>query len=72
MTAVLSIATDQALSLGSKARRLRISLLLTQRELANLAGVSPEEVRLLEQNLPLRMDAKRKLLKELWTRRARK
>ena len=70
MATVLSV--DQASSLGSKARRLRISQLLTQQELANRAGVSQEEVRLLEHDLPLRLDAKRKLLKELWARKASK
>ena len=54
-------------SVGVKARRLRISQLLTQQELANLAGVSLEEVDLFEHNLPVRLDARRKLLKELWS-----
>ena len=70
MTAVLSV--DQELSLGFKARRLRVSQLLTQHELANIAGVSQDEVSLLEHNLPLRLDAKRKLLRELWARKAGK
>ncbi len=68
MTPVIS--ADQELSLGFKVRRLRLSQLLTTQELAILAGVSQEEVSLLENNLPLRLDAKRKLLKELWARRA--
>ncbi len=66
MTEVLSI--NQELSPGFKARRLRIRQLLTQQELANKAGVSQEEVNLLECNLPLQLDAKRKLLKALWAR----
>ena len=70
MTAVLSI--DQALSLGFKARRLRVSQMLTQQELANMAGVLKEDVSLLEHNLPLRLDSKRKLLRELWARKASK
>ena len=66
--AVLSV--DQVLSLGFKARRLRISRLLTQQELAAMTSVSPEEVDLLEHNLPVRLDVKRRLFKELWARRA--
>ena len=58
-------------SLGFKARKLRISQLLTQKELAGMAGVSTEEVELLERNLPLPLDSKRKILKELWARKSR-
>ncbi|MDO8567282.1 MAG: hypothetical protein Q7R57_01045 [Dehalococcoidales bacterium] len=56
-------------SLGYRARRLRISQMLTRRELAGMAGVSLNEVNLLECNLPVTLDAKRKLLKELWARK---
>ena len=70
MTAVITL--QRASSLGFKARRLRISQLLTQQELANMAGVSLEEVDLFEHNLPLTVDARRKILKELWARKARK
>ena len=67
MTAVMTL--DKETPLGSKSRNLRISLLLTQRELAGIAGVSQTEVNLFEHNLPVCLDARRKLLKELWTRR---
>ena len=70
MPEVLSV--NHELSLGFKAKRLRVSQLLTQQELANMAGVSQEEVNLLEHDMPLQLDAKRKLLKELWARRASK
>lgn len=59
-------------SVGFKARRLRISQQLTQQELADMAGVSHEEVGLFEQNLPLPLDSKRKILKELWAKKAGK
>jgi transcriptional regulator with XRE-family HTH domain len=59
-------------SVGLKARRLRISQQLTQQELADMAGVSHEEVGLFEQNLPLPLDSKRKILKELWAKKAGK
>jgi DNA-binding transcriptional regulator YiaG len=54
----------QESSLGAKVRRLRLSSLLTQKELADLACVSQEEVNLFERGLPLPLDSKRKILKE--------
>jgi transcriptional regulator with XRE-family HTH domain len=59
-------------SLGVKAKRLRLSFLLTRQELADLAGVSQEHVGLLEQNLPVPLDSKRRIIKELWAIKARK
>ena len=70
MRAVLTFGRET--SLGSKARSLRLSLGLTRRELADVAGVTIEEVDLFEHNLPVRLDAKRGLLRELWARRAGK
>ncbi len=64
-----AIANNPSSALGTMARRLRIAQLLTQQELAAIAGVSPEEVNSLEHNLPLCLDAKRKLLRELWARK---
>lgn len=57
-------------SRGATARRLRISRLLTQEELARSAAVSLEEVRLFEQDLPVCLEAKRRLLKKLWPAKA--
>ena len=59
-------------SIGFKSRKLRISKLLTQRELAEIAGVSVEEVDLFERNLPVKLDARRRILKELWAVKAQK
>ena len=70
MTTVTALARES--SIGFKVRRLRISQLLTQQELANMAGVSLEEVDLFEHNLPLPLDAKRKILKKLLSIKARK
>ena len=70
MSIVLSI--DQETSLGSKARKLRHALLLSQHNLAELASVPIAEVDLFEQNLPVRLDTKRKLLRELWARKVGK
>ena len=61
----------QESSPGFKARKLRVSSLMTQQELADMAGVSQEEVNLFERDLPLPLDSKRKILKELWARKAR-
>jgi transcriptional regulator with XRE-family HTH domain len=62
-----------ALALGSKigfkARRLRINECLSRQELADMAGVSLEEVDLFEHNLPVPLDARRKILRELWAKK---
>ena len=65
------LTVDYRTSPGFKARKLRISQMLTKQKLANMAGVSREEVDLLEKNLPLPLDARRRLLKELWAGRSR-
>ena len=59
-------------SMSSEVKRLRLSSLLTQQELAEVAGVSQEEVNLFEQGLPVPLDSKRKILKELWAKKAKK
>jgi len=59
-------------SMGLKAKRLRISSLLTQSELADLAGVPQEHVDLLERDLPLPLDSKRRILRELWAKKSKK
>jgi len=68
MTAVLS--TEPTTSSGFRARRLRIALLLTRQELATMGGVSLEEVDCFEHNLPVRLDVRRRLQRELWARAA--
>jgi transcriptional regulator with XRE-family HTH domain len=66
----VSETLDTRGSVGLVARRIRISEHLTQEELAGLAHVSREDVESLEGSLPLRLDVKLKLLKELWSRKA--
>lgn len=66
MTKILS--ADKKTSVGSEARKLRISLRLTQRELALVAGVSPKDVALLERNQYLPLNRKLNILQELWVR----
>jgi len=63
------VTSTQESALGPWSRSVRMALQLTQQELANMAGVSLEEIDLFEHNLPVRLDARRKLLKELWAAR---
>ena len=63
------ITFTQESAIGPWAKRVRKALRLTQQELAEIAGVSREDVDLLEHNLPVRLDAKRKLIRELWAAR---
>ena len=53
-------------SIGPWAREVRASLRLTQQELADSIGVPKEDVDLFENNLPIPLDIKRKLLKKLY------
>ena len=64
------LSAEHVLPLGLKAKIQRVSRLLTQQELAAIAGVSQEEVDLLESNQPLHPDTKRKLLRALRQSRA--
>ena len=70
MTTVVTFARESCI--GSRARNLRISLQLMQQDLAEIIGVSPEDVDFIEHNLPIPLETKRKLLRELRIRRARK
>ena len=70
MTTVVTFARESCI--GSWARNLRISLQLMQQDLAEIIGASPEDVDLFEHNLPIPLDIKRKLMRELWARRAHK
>ncbi len=63
MTMVITIARES--SIGFKAWKLRRARLITQQELADMVGVSSEEVNLFENNLPVPLDTRRRLLKEL-------
>ncbi|MCK4863419.1 MAG: helix-turn-helix transcriptional regulator [Dehalococcoidales bacterium] len=70
MTATLTLTRKS--TPGATARRLRISSHLSQRELADLAGIPYEQVSLFEHNLPLPLDSRRRILKELWARKIKK
>lgn len=69
MTVAKVTSADYALVPIFRTRKMRISLMLTQQELANLAGVPREEVDSFERNLPVRLGARNKILKELLGRR---
>ena len=53
-------------SVGTWARSVRMALKLTQQELADITGISKEDVDSFEQNLSIKVDSRRKLVKELW------
>jgi DNA-binding XRE family transcriptional regulator len=57
-------------TMGTRVKRLRLLRLLTQQELADEAGVSRDEVDCFEQGLPVILNSRRKILKELWADRA--
>jgi DNA-binding transcriptional regulator YiaG len=67
VTKVIAYAPES--SMGPWARSVRRALRLTQQELADIAGISQEDVDLFEQSLPVRLDARRRILKELWAAR---
>jgi transcriptional regulator with XRE-family HTH domain len=53
-------------SLGKSARKVRLALRLSQQDLAVLTGISRDSVFRFEHNLPVVLDARRRILKELW------
>ncbi|OGO21612.1 MAG: hypothetical protein A2144_04165 [Chloroflexi bacterium RBG_16_50_9] len=57
--------------IGFKARKLRISLGLSRQELAEMAGVPRERVDAFEYNLPVPLDVKRRILRELWAEKSK-
>jgi len=69
VSVALSIA--QKPWIGLEAKRLRQAAFLTRYELATIAGVTLEEVFSFEQGLPVRLDAKLKILREVWLRNAK-
>ena len=64
MSRVLSI--DQPKALGGMLRNIRRSLQLTRREVAKRFGVTTEEVNLFERDLPVRLETKIKILRQLY------
>jgi transcriptional regulator with XRE-family HTH domain len=56
--------------LGTRAKKLRLALRLTQKDLSVNTGVSISAISLFENNLPVYLDARRRILKELWSIKA--
>lgn len=65
MSAVLELAIES--SPGYKARKLRLAGHVTRQKLAYLSGVSVEAIDLFEQNLPVPLDYRRRILQTLWS-----
>ena len=70
MTTVLTHPIET--KMGSEARRLRLNLHITRRDLAEMAGVTEETVNLFEHNLPVALDSRRRIFKELWAEKTKK
>lgn len=69
MTEFLDFSPES--QMGFKARKLRISQRLSQQRLAEMAGVTKETVDLFENNLPVTLDTRRRILRELWAQKTR-
>ena len=59
------VTSNNVLSLGSYARIQRVSRILTQREVAAMAGVTQEDVELFENNEPIHPIVKLQLTKTI-------
>jgi hypothetical protein len=59
-------------TIGAEARHLRMTFLLSQQDVADLAGIPREHVELMEHNYPVPLDSKRRIMKELWTIKTKK
>jgi|WetSurMetagenome_2_1015567.scaffolds.fasta_scaffold397234_2 DNA-binding XRE family transcriptional regulator len=69
MTTILIQPALPAVTTGSDARKLRLSLHIGRRDLADVAGVTEQTVNLFEHNLPVTLDSKRRILKVLWAKK---
>ncbi|MFC1967087.1 helix-turn-helix domain-containing protein [Chloroflexota bacterium] len=66
------LVIERDLSAGFQARKLRVLLGMSQQELAQKACVSRWEVNLFEHDLPVRLAARSRLTKELWTEKSKR
>ena len=69
MAVMKAIVVEPESALGPWAKRIRLALKLSQHDLAAITGVPQEEINLFECNFPVRLDTRRKLIKELWAAR---
>ena len=56
-------------NVGNNIRRLRISKLISRKDLALLAGVDQLDVDSIENNIPLQMETKLKILRVLYSKK---
>jgi transcriptional regulator with XRE-family HTH domain len=61
-----TITRAAPVTLGQSARKVRLALNLTQQQVASLSGISREAVYHFEHNQPVVLEARRRILKELW------
>ncbi len=64
-----SAPTIKERSLADVVRRLRISQRLTKRDVAFLAGVDQQDIEKFENEMPLKLEVKLKILKILYSNR---
>ena len=69
MTTILTETTIPAAKMGSDARKLRASLHMSRRQLAEAAGVTEQIVIRFEHDFPVTLDSKRRIFKELWAKK---
>ena len=72
----LTVTTTQKVlpesSLGAKAKKLRAASFLTRLALAEMAGVTAEEVSLFERGQLVCLDTRRRIMKALWAKKTEK
>ena len=66
------VKIGQQASFGQMLRNARTCLQLTQQQIAERFGVTVKEVDLFEHDLPLKLDIKLRILKQLYAAKARK
>ena len=64
------LTSEKSTSLALRVKSLRISMGLSRQQLARKLGITPEEVELFEDGLPVPLNSKLKLIRQLWARRA--
>ncbi len=64
MSATLTLT--RGTSIGYQARKLRLAGHISRQKLADLAGVSVEDIDLFEHSLPVPLDYKRRIQRALW------
>ncbi len=68
MSSMISLAHEP--SVGFHTREMRARLGLTPQALSRTAGVSEEDIKLLDRNLPVELGVKIRVLKLLWEQTA--